>query len=84
MELQQLKKDELCCLAKNIGLKGARLCNKSNLINDIQSKYTMYRTIDNGGVPFEVYISEDQITDPKNGLNGLIHLSLTVKSELSP
>ena len=62
MELEKLKKDELCCLAKNIGLKGARLCNKPDLISNIRSNYNIYRTIDNGGVPFEVYVGEKQIT----------------------
>jgi hypothetical protein len=62
MELNNLDKKDLCCLAKNIGIKGARFWDKWDIISLIKLNYKIYRTIDNRGNPFEVYIDDYHIT----------------------
>ena len=57
MELNNLDKKDLYCLAKNIGIKGARFWDKWDIISLIKLNYRMYRTT----TPFEVYIDDNHI-----------------------
>jgi hypothetical protein len=49
-------------VAKHIGIENVREYNRQDLLSTLQIlNYIKYRTIDSGGVPFEVYINEEQV-----------------------
>jgi hypothetical protein len=54
-------KDELCILLKNVGIKDANRCKKEDIRSFINKNFKLYTPHNNGGRPYEVFISKDMI-----------------------
>ena len=54
-------KDELCCLLKHVGIEDADRCRKDDVRMFIAKNFKVYKPHNNGGRPFEVFVTKDLI-----------------------
>jgi hypothetical protein len=54
-------KDELCLILKHVGIEDAERCCKGDVRNFITKNFNLYKPHNNGGRPFEVFVSKDMI-----------------------
>jgi hypothetical protein len=55
------RKDELCSILKHVGIKDAERCCKGDVRDFITKNFKLYTPLNNGGEPFEVFVSKDMI-----------------------